>query len=146
MHIDISSSSATRLHSAIAPGAEYVGLLFLSSFGYIYGMFTVQSLPEFEAWLSDLSDDAVRRAVAARIYRMTHGLFGDVKFSVAENVHELRIHLGAGWRVYFTQRAGRIVVLLAGGSKRTQKQDLKAAENLAKALKQSGNDNDNTIH
>jgi len=45
---------------------------------------------------------------------------GDVKFSVADNVHELRIHLGAGWRVYFTQQAGRVVVLLAGGSKRTQ--------------------------
>jgi len=109
-------------------------------------MFTVQKLPEFDEWLADLSDATVRRTVHARLRRMTHGLFGDVKFSVAENVHELRIHIGAGWRVYFTQRAGRIVVLLAGGSKRTQQQDLKTAEHLAKAIEQSGYDYDNPIH
>jgi len=104
-------------------------------------MFTVQKLPEFDEWLAELSDATVRRAVHARLRRMTHGLFGDVNFSVAENVHELRIHLGSGWRIYFTQRAGHIVVLLAGGSKRTQKQDIKTAENLAKSLKQSGKHN-----
>jgi len=109
-------------------------------------MFTVHALPEFKEWLAALPDTHVRLAVTDRILRLERGLFGDAKFSVAENVHELRIHLGAGWRVYFTQRAGRIVVLLAGGSKRTQKQDLKSAEHLAKALRQSGNDHDNTIH
>jgi len=109
-------------------------------------MYKVTALPEFKEWLATLPDASVRTVVTDRIRRLTEGLFGDVKFSVAQNVHELRIHLGAGWRVYFTQRAGRIVILLAGGSKRTQKQDLKAAEILAKALKQSGNDHDNTIH
>ena len=47
----------------------------------------------------------------------------------------MRIHVGAGWRVYFTQRGGQVIVLLAGGSKRTQQSDIKRAKKLAAQLK-----------
>ena len=59
---------------------------------------------------------------------------GDVA-PVGEGVSELRIHVGAGWRVYFTQRGGDLIVLLAGGSKRTQESDNKWPKALAASLK-----------
>ena len=96
-------------------------------------MFTVKPLPDFTAWHDGLTDVTVRSVVAARIRRLGLGLMGDVA-SVGGGVSELRIHLGAGWRVYFTQRGSHWIVLLAGGSKRTQERDIKRAKALAALL------------
>ncbi|WP_112488310.1 type II toxin-antitoxin system RelE/ParE family toxin [Thiomonas sp. X19] len=96
-------------------------------------MFTIKPLPEFTAWLDDLGDAAVRGLVVARIKRLERGLLGDVE-PVGEGVSELRIHVGAGWRVYFTQRGAQLIVLLVGGAKRTQKRDIRRARALAALL------------
>ena len=96
-------------------------------------MFSIKPLPEFTKWLDSLSDVAVRGVVVARIKRLERGLMGDVQ-PVGEGVLELRIHLGAGWRVYFVQRGAQVIVLLTGGSKRTQKTDIKRAKALAALL------------
>ena len=96
-------------------------------------MFLIKPLPEFTTWLDDLVDAQVRGVVVARIKRLERGLMGDVE-PVGENVSELRIHVGSGWRVYFTQRGRQLIVLLAGGSKRTQKSDIKRAKALAALL------------
>ncbi|MCL4747041.1 MAG: type II toxin-antitoxin system RelE/ParE family toxin [Burkholderiaceae bacterium] len=96
-------------------------------------MFSIRPLPQFATWLDELADPAVRGVVVARIKRLERGLMGDVE-SVGEGVSELRIHFGAGWRLYFTKRGKRIVVLLRGGSKRTQKADIKRAKALAALL------------
>ena len=85
-------------------------------------MFTLKLLPQFSVWLDRLPDTAVRSVVIARLKRLERGLMGDVE-PVGGGVSELRIHLGAGWRVYFTQRGTQVIVLLAGGSKRSQKRD-----------------------
>ena len=96
-------------------------------------MFTVKQLPDFRQWLDALADDKARGIILARIKRLERGLIGDV-VSVGQGVSELRIHFGAGWRVYFTKRKERMIVLLAGGSKRTQKEDIKRAQKLAGLL------------
>ena len=96
-------------------------------------MFDVRPLPEFTTWLDDLTDTTVRGAVLARIDRLELGLKGDVQ-PVGDGVSEMRIHLGAGWRIYFTQRGTQLILLLAGGSKRTQKRDIKRAKALAELL------------
>jgi putative addiction module killer protein len=75
----------------------------------------------------------VRGVVVARIKRLERGLMGDVEPG-GKGVLELRIHVGAGWRVYFVQRGAQVIVLLAGGSKRTQKTDIKRAKALAARL------------
>ncbi|MFP9230898.1 addiction module killer protein [Pectobacterium cacticida] len=96
-------------------------------------MSLIKPLPEFTVWLDNLPDAAVRGVVVARIKRLERGLLGDVE-PVGEGVSELRIHIGAGWRVYFTQRGTQLIVLLVGGSKRTQKSDIKRAKALAALL------------
>jgi putative addiction module killer protein len=96
-------------------------------------MFTVKPLPEFIAWLDDLPDAILRSVVLARIKRLERGLLGDVE-SVGDGVSELRIHVGAGWRLYYTRRGEQIIVLLFGGSKRTQKSDIRRAKDLAAML------------
>ena len=97
-------------------------------------MFTIKPLPEFTDWLTGLKDAAVRGAVAARVRRLALGLLGDVG-PVGDGVSEVRIHLGAGWRVYFVQHSQTVVVLLCGGAKRTQTKDIGRAKALAARLK-----------
>jgi putative addiction module killer protein len=93
-------------------------------------MVSIKPLPQFSAWLESVPDVTVRSIVVARLKRLELGLMGDVE-PVGEGVSELRIHVGAGWRVYFTQRGSQMIVLLVGGSKRTQKRDIKHAKALA---------------
>lgn len=96
-------------------------------------MYSIKPLPEFSAWLDGSTDATVRSAVVARVKRLSLGLMGDVE-PVGDGVSELRIHIGAGWRVYFVRHGSQIVVLLAGGSKRTQQADIKRAKKLASLL------------
>lgn len=96
-------------------------------------MFRVKALPEFTSWLDGVADASIRGVVVARIKRLERGLLGDVE-PVGDGVSELRIHIGAGWRVYFAQRGDQLLVLLAGGSKRTRKSDIRRAKALAALL------------
>lgn len=96
-------------------------------------MVTIKPLPGFTAWLDSLADATVRGVVVARIKRLELGLLGDVEI-VGDGVSEFRIHIGAGWRVYFTQHGKQLIVLLVGGAKRTQKRDIKRAKELAALL------------
>jgi len=94
-------------------------------------MYEVKMTRTFSKWLSKLKDMKGRIAVARRIERMGHGNFGDVK-SVGTSISELRITTGPGYRVYFTQKDERIIILLVGGDKSTQSKDIEKAEALLK--------------
>ncbi len=96
-------------------------------------MFTVQLTPAFQSWLDGLRDVRAQVSIARRIDRISVGNFGDVK-PVGEGVSELRVDVGPGYRVYFVQRGGHWVVLLAGGDKSSQSRDIARAQQLAKEI------------
>jgi putative addiction module killer protein len=96
-------------------------------------MVEIRKTTEFANWLDNLHDIQARARVLVRIERLAVGLAGDVK-SVGSGVSELRIDYGPGYRVYFKRRGREIIVLLAGGDKKTQARDIRTALRLAANL------------
>ena len=96
-------------------------------------MIEIRKTNEFAQWLDGLRDIKSRARVQARIDRMAEGNPGDVK-PVGEGVSELRIDFGPGYRVYFKSHGRELIVLLAGGGKKTQASDIKTALRLARNL------------
>lgn len=86
-------------------------------------MITIYKSNEFASWFSSLKDRQARARILARLDRVTLGNFGDTK-TVHGNISELRIDYGPGYRLYYIRQGKIIVVLLAGGDKRTQAQDI----------------------
>ena len=80
-----------------------------------------------------MKDTAAKARIAVRLRRMELGNFGDAK-SVGAGVFELRFDFGPGYRVYYTERNDEIVVLLAGGDKSSQEQDIEKAKKLARTI------------
>ena len=96
-------------------------------------MLKIRQTETFSRWLDDLADVRARARVQVRIERLAGGNPGDVK-PVGEGVSELRIDYGPGYRVYFTRRGTELLILLAGGSKRSQAADVKTALRLVRNL------------
>lgn len=96
-------------------------------------MIEIRKTEIFGQWLDGLRDLQARGRVQARLERLAGGNPGDVE-PVGEGVSELRINYGPGYRVYFKQRGRELIVLLAGGDKRTQAKDIKTALRLARGL------------
>ena len=96
-------------------------------------MKVIHTTEVFDEWFSSLRDKMAAKRIQARIRRAELGNFGDCE-PVGAGVSEMRIHYGPGYRVYFTQRGMEIVVLLAGGDKSSQAQDIKTALELARQL------------
>lgn len=88
---------------------------------------------EFDAWLSALKDKIGRARIAHRIRSAEHGNFGDCE-PVGEGISEMRVHVGPGYRVYYTRRGEVVYLLLVGGDKSSQKRDIKRAVEIARAL------------
>ncbi len=81
----------------------------------------------FRQWLRSLKDSRARARIRVRLNRLRLGSFGDCK-SIGEGLHELRISVGPGYRVYFGMVDRVVVLLLCGGDKRTQDADIRTAK------------------
>lgn len=100
---------------------------------YNLSMIEIRQTEIYANWFSHLRDRQARARIDVRIRRLSLGNPGDVK-PVGEGVSELRIDHGPGYRVYFVQRGTTVIVLLAGGDKRTQNRDIQTALELARDL------------
>jgi len=90
-------------------------------------MNTIVGTREFDLWLGALKDTKARARITARILSAQLGNFGDCK-AVSQGVWEMRVHVGPGYRVYYSRRGEIFYVLLCAGDKSTQKHDIRHAE------------------
>jgi putative addiction module killer protein len=91
---------------------------------------TIRQTRVFSAWLADLRDVQAKARINARIRRLSLGNPGHHRV-LQSGVAELKIDYGPGYRVYYTQRGEELVILLCGGDKRTQTQDIERAISMA---------------
>lgn len=96
-------------------------------------MIEIRQTETYSQWFSTLRDRKAKAHIDIRVRRLSMGNPGDVK-PVGQGISELRIDYGPGYRVYFIQRGETLIILLAGGDKRTQEQDIKTALDLAQDL------------
>ena len=95
--------------------------------------YQIQQTRTFVHWLDSLRDLKAVTAIYRRLERAEQGNLGDSK-SLGNGISELRIDIGAGYRLYYTRRGTEIIILLAGGDKTTQSADIKQAIKLAREV------------
>ena len=100
--------------------------------GYIPGM-RVEMTEVYLDWINSLKDRAGRARIQVRVDRLVHGNPGHHRV-LTDGVRELKVDFGPGYRVYYTENAGVVIILLAGGDKSSQQRDIKIALALAKEL------------
>ena len=89
----------------------------------------------YRDWINDLKDRAGRARIQVRVDRLSHGNPGQHR-NLTHGVSELKIDAGPGYRVYYTEQNGELIILPAGGDKSTQQQDIKTATALARNLQE----------
>jgi putative addiction module killer protein len=82
-------------------------------------------------WINALKDRVIRARIQVRVDRLIHGNAGQYRY-LSDGVSEMKIDIGPGYRVYYTQRGQRILILLAGGDKSSQQNDIEVAIELAR--------------
>ena len=96
-------------------------------------MLETRETSAYAAWFSALRDRTAKARIDIRIRRLSLGNPGDVR-PIGESVSKLRIHYGPGYRIYFTKQGETVVILLAGGDKSSQEQDIRHAKDLTRNL------------
>ena len=95
----------------------------------------VEKTDAYLEWIDTLKDRAGRARILVRVERLVQGNPGNHR-NLTDGVSELKVEIGPGYRVYYTQRGTRILLLLAGGDKSTQQIDIALAIRLAKNFKE----------
>jgi putative addiction module killer protein len=95
----------------------------------------VEQTEVYRDWINALKDRAGRAKIQVRVDRLIHGNPGDHRH-LTDGVSELRIDFGPGYRVYYTRRGNRLLLLLAGGDKSTQQSDIERAIELARGFEE----------
>ena len=95
--------------------------------------YTIKRMPEFDLWFESIKDGFTRIRLAKRLDKAQRGLLGDV-VAVGEGVFEMREFFGPGWRLYYVERNGALIIMLGGGDKSTQRDDVANAIALSKTL------------
>ncbi len=90
-------------------------------------MYTVKTLPEFDAWLNGLKDRVTRLRLSRRLDKAQRGNLGDVK-PIGDDVFEMREFFGPGWRMYYVKWGETLIVMLGGGDKGSQESDITKAK------------------
>jgi len=91
----------------------------------------VEKTDEYREWIDSLKDLAGRARILMRVDRLVHGNPGSYR-NLTHSVSELKVDVGPGYRVYYTQRRGHFILLLVGGDKSTQSRDIAKAIRLAR--------------
>ena len=106
----------------------------VSPFGYnVYVRYEVVQSERFRRWLNRLRDHRARSRITGCIRRVGDGNFGNHS-SVGGGVSELRVDVGQGYRIYYTIRQQRVVILLCGGEKASQQRDIRLAQQMAREV------------
>jgi putative addiction module killer protein len=96
-------------------------------------MYEIETTEEFDNWLENIRDGKTQKVIVKRIRTMSLGLLGEIR-PLAKGLFEAKIRFGPGFRLYFINKGLKIIVLLCGGDKSTQKYDIKRAKNMAKEI------------
>lgn len=87
------------------------------------------------AWINALKDRAARARIQMRVDRLAHGNPGQHR-NLTEGISELKVDVGPGYRVYYTQRGEELIILLVGGDKSSQQRNISLAQELARNLQE----------
>lgn len=97
-------------------------------------MFFIEKTTEFDKWLKKLNDVKAKAKILFRIQKLENDEhFGDCK-PIDDGIWEMRVNFAKGYRIYFKEKDGKIIVLLIGGDKSTQQKDIKKAKEIWEKL------------
>ncbi len=98
-------------------------------------MYSIRWTNNFERWINGLKDRPTRIRLLRRLEKVQRGLLGDVS-SIGDGVYEMREFFGPGWRMYYIQHGHQLIVMLGGGDKSSQQDDINAAKELASMIRE----------